>query len=111
MKIRRTTDRLLQLIRFSPLDHLSVVQPVLNLVHLRRLYSIHNIEVLHDDSHITDDVSKHGSADYHAHDGEPSLQVIGACDVAVPYGCPSVNRVWEVVAKETRSGLGDSGVP
>lgn len=68
--------------------HLSVVQPVLDLVHFAALDRVHHVKVLHDNGYVTDDVTKHGRPNDHAHDRKPPLEVVGAGDVPVSDGCP-----------------------
>ena len=70
------------------LSHLSIVEPFLDLIHLAILDGIGNVEVFHNDGHVTDDVAEHRSADDHPNDREPSFEVTGAGDVTVPHRGP-----------------------
>lgn len=68
--------------------YLSVVQPLLDLIHLAILDGVHDVEVFHNDRHITDDVPENRSADDHSHDRESSFKIAGAGDVTVPHRGP-----------------------
>lgn len=75
-------------IQFSDL---SVVEPFLDLIHLAILDGIGNVEVFHNDGHVTDDVTEYRSADDHPNDRECPFEITGAGDITVPHRGPERN--------------------